>query len=73
LPVVANCNSTTEPEKKGKNFKFLEIMQIQKKRIGDTAYYAVLGLHGFEKSSEIIEKETQTKVYYAMLEKEDVK
>lgn len=64
--------TSPEPKKKGKNFKFLEIMQIQKKRIGEKAYYAVLGLHGFEKSSEIIEKETQTKVYYAMLEKENV-
>jgi hypothetical protein len=48
------------------NYKFLETMKAQKKRIGDKMYYEILGLHGYEKSSEITSRSVQKSVYQQM-------
>ena len=50
----------------GPNYKFLETMKAQKKRIGDMMYYEILGLHGYEKSSEITSRSVQKSVYQQM-------
>lgn len=47
----------------GGNYEFLEIMGKQKKRVGDSAYYKVLGVHGFEHANEITSRDMQVTVF----------
>lgn len=56
-----------KPAEKGKaasgNYEFLEIMGKQKKRVGDPAYYKVLGVHGFEHANEVGSRDIQVTIF----------
>jgi hypothetical protein len=62
-----------EPVKeKTDNYKFLEAAATEKKRVGDEAYYKVLGGMGFTKSNEITDRENQKKFYEELKGLDDV-
>lgn len=48
---------------KSKDHEFLRIMGEQKKRVGEPAYYKVLGVHGFEHANEITSRDLQVTVF----------
>jgi hypothetical protein len=57
------------PPSTKKNFKFLETMQKEKKRVGENSYYKILGRHGYTKSSEIPDdKALKVKIYNELKE-----
>jgi phage RecT family recombinase len=51
---------------KGKNYKFMEQMQVMKKNLGDEFYYGILKNFGVTHCNEIIDRETQLKIYAEM-------
>lgn len=55
-----------EDKKKKGRFGFLAAMADFKKALGIEQYYHILGDHGFEKSNQIEDRDTQEKVYRAM-------
>lgn len=63
---------TPEP-KKDKNFAFLQAMGKEKARLGEELYYKILGSNGYSKSSEIIDRDAQVKVYNELLAEDDKK
>lgn len=52
---------------KTNNYKFLEAMTAQKKRIGDENYYKALGGNGYEHANLIIDREAQVKIFHELL------
>lgn len=52
---------TTGDKKKTKttNFKFLEVMEKAKEKLGNDLYYKILGKHGVEHANEITERKAQ--------------
>lgn len=54
-----------------KNFDFLKHMKLQKERVGEKAYYKVLGVHGVEKSNEVIEEEKQKEIFRELARLDD--
>ncbi|MCR4287379.1 MAG: ERF family protein [Deltaproteobacteria bacterium] len=46
-----------------KDFKFLEVVTKEKKRIGEKDYYYILGQHGFTHANEITDRKAKEKVY----------
>jgi len=55
-------------EPKTRNYKFLQEMQKIKKEVGEDVYYEVLEAYGFKKSSEILDRNTQVKIYKELKE-----
>ncbi len=64
-----SCDEAPPPSEKTKttNYKFLEAMCAQKKRIGNEAYYGVLGGNGYEHANLIIDRDEQVKIYNELL------
>lgn len=64
-----SCNEVSPPpgNTKTTNYKFLEAMGAQKKRVGRETYYGVLGGNGYEHANLIIDREEQVKIYNALL------
>lgn len=60
-----SAGKTSKKKGAGKttNFKFLSVMGDQKKRVGEEAYYKVLGAAGYEKADGITNREEQRKVF----------
>ena len=54
------------PEEPKKNFKFLQAMGVEKKRIGDSLYYETLKVYGFAHANEIDDRERQKAIYLAL-------
>lgn len=60
-PPPSNGKTTTH------NYKFLEAMAAQKKRLGEEAYYRVLGANGYEHANLITDREAQVEVFHELL------
>jgi len=52
---------------KTRNFKFMEAMSKQKKRLGPAVYYRELGGAGFEHCDQITDRKTQEAVYRSLV------
>ena len=66
----------TEPlptGKKTQNFEFLKVMAKQKERVGDGAYYKILGGNGFEHANEIMDRTSQETIFKILLDLPDKK
>lgn len=51
---------------KTNNFEFLKHMATQKNRIGDSAYYGILGGSGYEHANQITDYEAQKVIFHAL-------
>jgi hypothetical protein len=54
------------PVKTEPNFKFLQAMDKEKKRVGEAKYYETMKVYGFEHSNQIVLREAQVAVYNAL-------
>ena len=52
---------------KTQNFEFLKAMAKQKERVGDSAYYKILGGNGFEHANEITDRTSQETIFKILL------
>lgn len=62
-----NEGSPPSGNTKTTNYKFLEAMAAQKKRVGNETYYGVLGGNGYEHANLIIDRDEQVKIYNELL------
>jgi hypothetical protein len=64
-----SAGKTSKKKATGKttNFEFLSVMGDQKKRVGEEAYYKVLGAAGYEKADGIMNREDQKKVFAELI------
>ncbi|MBI5885289.1 MAG: recombinase RecT [Deltaproteobacteria bacterium] len=69
-----SCDETPPPpgNTKTTNYKFLEAMAAQKKRVGNETYYGVLVGNGYEHANLIIDRDEQVKIYNEMLARPDL-
>jgi hypothetical protein len=51
------------PEAKSKDYAMLKAFGVQKKRIGDGAYYGMLNVYGYQHANEISDTETARRLY----------
>jgi len=73
-PAAAQVAQTTDSGETANDTKpsakkdpFLEAMAEQKTRVGEEAYYRVLGGHGYKKANEIIDRKKQVVVFYDLV------
>jgi hypothetical protein len=71
LSLYAGEDLPTEPKKEDKpkddkNFKFLQAMVAQQERVGDDAFYKIVGGAGFEKAKDIKKRAEQETVFKAL-------
>lgn len=59
----AGKTGTAGKKEKSKDFKFLKAMSEQKKRVGDEAYYRVLGAYGVEHADELMDRKQQVAAF----------
>jgi hypothetical protein len=64
-PIEPKGESKEKP-KDDKNFKFLQAMDAQQERVGDDAFYKVLGGAGYEKAKDIEKRAEQETVFKAL-------
>jgi len=56
------------PDPGKKKEDFAEIMERERKRLGDERFFEILGAEGYERVEEIIKREAQIKIYRIMTE-----
>ncbi len=62
----SSSNPTQPPTPKSSRSDFPEIMERERKRLGDERFFGILGSEGFERVEEITKRETQIKIYRIM-------
>ena len=66
LSIYAGEDLPINQKKDDKNFKFLQAMDAQQERIGDEAFFKVLGGAGYEKAKDIKKRADQETVFKAL-------
>lgn len=71
LPTEQKKEEKKAEPQKDNSFKFLQAMDAQQERVGDDAFYKVLGGAGFEKAKDIKKRADQESVFKALCDLPD--
>lgn len=59
-------NGENKEPRKTKNYKFLEAAGEVKEKIGETEYYRILGIEGYEHADEILKRADQERIFHLL-------